>query len=351
MVGTRPPNCEKHIRHCICEHYQGRTLLPPQSPDLSAFRLCTDYAFANVGLDHAGPLFVKNIYGTSMEMHKSYILLLTCSTCRTIRLELVPDVSGPARVRGLRRFIGRKGTSYFVVSDNFESCKSLELRQFLWSKSINWDFILPASPWWGGFYERLVCVVKNTLRKILGSTRLTFEELTTILIEVESVINSRPLTYISDDDTVEALTPYHLSFRLNINNRVKVSNDAEVELNSEQCSERVKTLQLTLNQFWNMFRTEYLGQLREEHGYVKGKFNNDCNIEVRYLVLIKEDKFVPRGQWRKGRVENIIQEKDGMIQGASLRVYLKDGKNIILKRPVQRLVLFEIQVAVKHEKK
>ena len=156
-------------------------------------------------------------------------------------------------------------------------------------------------------------VVKNTLRKVLGNTKLTFQELTTILIEVESVINSRPLTYISDDDTVEALTPYYLVFGRNIKNQVKVSNDAEVELNSEQCSERVKTLQLTLNQFWNRFRTEYLGQLREKHSYVKGKFNNDCNIEVGDVVLIREDKFVPRGQWRKGRVENVIQGKDGMI--------------------------------------
>ena len=160
-----------------------------------------------------------------------------------------------------------------------------------------------------------------------------------------------PLTYISDDDTFEALTPYHLLFGRNINNRVKVSNDAEVELNSEQCSKRVKTLQLTLNQFWNRFRTEYLGQLREKHSYVKGKFNNDCNIEVGDVVLIKEDKFVPRGQWRKGRVENVIQGKDGMIRGASLRVYLKDGKTIILKRPVQKLVPFEIQAAVKQENK
>ena len=68
-------------------------------------------------------------------------------------------------------------------------------------------------------------------------------------------------------------------------------------------------------------------------------------------MLIKEDKFVPRGQWRKGRVENIIQGKDGMIRGASLRVYLKDGKTIILKCPVQKLVPFEIQAAVKQENK
>ena len=88
---------KKHICHCvICKHYKGTTLLQPQSPDLRAFRLCTDNAFANVGLDHAGTLFVKNIYDTSTEMHKAYILLLTCSTA--IHLESVPDVSGPATV-------------------------------------------------------------------------------------------------------------------------------------------------------------------------------------------------------------------------------------------------------------
>ena len=177
-------------------------------------------------------------------------------------------------------------------------------------------------------------VVENTLWKVLGNTRLTFEELTAILTEVEGVINDRPLTYISDDDTVESLMPYHLMFGHNINNRVKVSNDAEIELNSEQCSERVKTLQLTLNQVWNRCRTEYLSQLREKHSYVEGKFNNDCNIEVRDVVLFKEDKFGTRGKWKKGRVENIIQGKDGIIRGASLRVHLKDGKTISLKKPV-----------------
>ena len=93
-------------------------------------------------------------------------------------------------------------------------------------------------------------------------------------------------------------------------------------------------MQLTLNQVWNRYRTGHLSQLREKHSYVERKFNNDCKIEFGDVVLFKEDKFGTKGQWKKGRVENIIQGKDGMILGASLHVHLKDGKTIILKQPV-----------------
>ena len=141
---------------------------PDNSPKFGTCT-CTDYALANVGVDHAGPLFVKNIYGTSTEMHKAYILLLTCSTSRAIHLELVSDVSGPATVRGLHRFIGRKRTPHFIVSDNYKSFESLELRQFLWSKSVDWDFILLASPWWSGFMSDW-CVLLKTLCERFSET-------------------------------------------------------------------------------------------------------------------------------------------------------------------------------------
>ena len=67
------------------------------------------------------------------------------------------------------------------ISDNFSSFKSNEVSKFLLLHNIDWKFILPLSPWWGGFYERLVRTVKNALRKILGRSKLNFEELYTIL--------------------------------------------------------------------------------------------------------------------------------------------------------------------------
>ena len=58
-------------------------------------------------------------------------------------------------------------------------------------------------PWCGGFYKSLICIVKSTLRKVLGKSRLNYEELSTIITEVEGIINTRPLTYLHDDDDIK----------------------------------------------------------------------------------------------------------------------------------------------------
>ena len=54
------------------------------------------------------------------------------------------------------------------------------------------------APWWGGFFERLVKSTKRCLKKSLGTARVTYEELLTIIVETEGILNSRPLTYVSD---------------------------------------------------------------------------------------------------------------------------------------------------------
>ena len=97
-----------------------------------------------------------------------------------------------------------------ILNDNFKTFKSDEVKRFMFYYMVKQKFILPASPWWGGFYERLVRSFKLPLRKILGKSLLTYEEIETILCEIECVINSRPLIYVSEDDLQNALTPFHL---------------------------------------------------------------------------------------------------------------------------------------------
>ena len=185
---------KKYLGDCVtCRRSQGTTMTSPPTSDLPNFRIDCRYAFQVIGLDNAGPLFLK-------DSSKCYILLLTCVTSRAVHLELTPDLSIPAFLRGYKRFAARRGTPDKIIYDNFKTFRSKEVKSFMASNGVFQQFNLPASPWWGGFYERLVRTVKSTVRKVLGKKSLTYEELTTVLCEVEAVINSRPLTTSTEND-------------------------------------------------------------------------------------------------------------------------------------------------------
>ena len=152
------------LRKCIiCKRYQGRPLLPSPSPDLPDYRVnISSHSFQVVGLDYAGPLLIKTEKDTAQ---KAYILLFTCATSRAIHLELTPDMLIPSFLRGFKRFSSRRGMPDRVISDNFKTFKANEVKNYFVNHSVKQSFILPVSPWWGGFYERLVRSVKLALKK------------------------------------------------------------------------------------------------------------------------------------------------------------------------------------------
>ena len=117
-----------------------------------------------------------------------------------------------AFIRAFERFTARRGTPDVIINDNFKTFKSSVVKKFMLCLGVRQKFILPASPWWGGFYERLVRSVKIPLKKILGKSILSYEELETALLKIESVINGRPLAYLSEDDLGGAPTPNHLMY-------------------------------------------------------------------------------------------------------------------------------------------
>ena len=116
--------------------------------------------------------------------------------------------------------MARRGVPNVIVNDNFKTFKAVEVKRFMVSYGITQRFILPASPWWGSFYERLVRSVKMCLKKVLGRAFVTFEELHKILCEIEAAINSRPLACACEDDLNEVLplsTCYMVGTVLNLN--------------------------------------------------------------------------------------------------------------------------------------
>ena len=138
---------------------------------------------------------VRDIYSNSKTMHKCYISLFSCCVTRMLHLELQPNVEAISTIRSMRRTFARVGTPALLISDNHKTYRAKKTQDFALKHNIKWRNILNLAPNWGGFYERMNSTIKNALRKTLKNAHLDYEELETIVIEIESVMNSRPLMW------------------------------------------------------------------------------------------------------------------------------------------------------------
>ena len=308
---------KKVLRKCVlCKVVQGQTITPPETPYLPSFRINCNHAFELVGVDYAGFIFYKNVNKQSTELLKCYILLITCAVTRAIHIEVTPDVGSYSLKLALIRFFPRRGVSKFVISDNFKSFKSIEIKDFLRKKDIKWEFILEKSPWWGGFYERLIGIKKLCLKKCMGKSRLTYDEIVTFSIEAESIINLRPLTYVDDDPNSDVLTPIQLVYGRKLNDKCFTYNTDITD--PEELRTLARKVESTKDYFYKRFEKEYFLSLQER--CYSNRIENECTLVIGDVVLIKEENKSSM-LWRKGLVTKLIKGKDNLIRGAELKVY------------------------------
>ena len=212
----------KVLRACkICQKHEGGPYQMPLMPPLPTERVSAAAPFTNNGIDYFGPLYIK----TKGDTQKVMVCLYTCLITRAVRLELMQDMSAYQFLLGFRRFIARHGKPNKVISDNASQFKlAADTVDKLWTdvltkddvlshvakENIQLKFIVELAPWMGGLYERLVGLVKRSLRKAIGKILLTNEQLMTLLKAAEAVINSRPLVYVGNDiNSYVTLTPSH----------------------------------------------------------------------------------------------------------------------------------------------
>jgi len=165
-------------------------------------------------------------------------------------------------------------------------------------------------PWWGGIFEQMVRSTKWCLKKTISRTRLTYDELLTSLTEVEMVINSRPLTYVSPNDLQEPLTLAHFLTRkriLSLPDGICCRDDPDdedIDLTHDHLTRKMKYLNVALNHFWKRWQFEYLLDLRESHQQQHTGRSSDgaTTINTSDIVLLQEDK--PHSFWRLARVNN-----------------------------------------------
>ena len=333
------------IAPCVtCKRHLAKGLLPPPSPPLPEFRVRTDHCFQTTGLDYAGPVWVKDIYGSSTVMNKAYICLFTCATSRAVHLELVPNLEAEAFLRCLKRFFNRRGKPNLIIDDNQTAFKSSLVKTFLLQNNVEHSPILPASPWWGGFYERLVRSIKTPLKKVIGTAKLDYEEMMTVLVEIEGIINTRPLTYLYEDDVSEPLTPSHLLTGRNLADDPSEDTPAVVS-DAETLTNRFKYVQTTVQSAWQKFQHHYLSELREHHMYTQPKTSDETTLRVGDVVIVKDDGVRSRSLWRLGRVESLVVGADKKVRGANLRTISKQFRQTKMSRPLQKIIPLEVSSA------
>ena len=312
-------------RECArCSRHDSRAILQP-TPSMPAYRVNQVPPFCISGLDNAGP-----VYCSDNPSHKYYILLITCAVTRAIHLELVDTLEVDDCILAIRRFAARRGMPSVFVSDNaktFESARNRIYRVY-GMHSPQWRFIPPSSPWWGGWWERIVRSVKLCFYKTLHLALLSRSETETLLHEIEACINSRPLTYLSTDpQDPQALTPSHFLLGKGVGEQLPINFD-NLSISAQDLQVAFSVRQGCLKEFWRIWLHEYIVNLPP----VVSKTKSVHNVNLGELVLIKQDN-VKRLFWPLGRIVKLYPGKDHIIRAVDVK--LQDGT--VLKRSVQML--------------
>jgi hypothetical protein len=264
-----------------------------------------------------------------------------------------------AFIRALRRFVARRSTPSLMISDNgstFVSAvdnirsilKTESVKHYLANKQIQWHFMPKRAPWFWGFYERLIGLTKTTLKKVLGHACVNLDELSTVLTEIEAVINDRPLTYVaSAPGEVVPLTPAHLvSGRMitplsHTHVCADEINDPNFSPNDRtELQKRSTYLAKLFSDCWVRWRNEYLPALREQHisnskqeGHIDG---HNVNIRVGDVILVHSDN-EKRVNWPLAKVTKLHYGADGMVRSADIRT-----KHGVTNPPITKLYPLEV---------
>ncbi|XP_043241030.1 uncharacterized protein LOC122391301 isoform X1 [Amphibalanus amphitrite] len=316
------------VRSCLACRWQDARAGSQQTAPLPRDRVSPAPPFSVTGVDFAGPLF-----SVDFPRKKLYVCLFTCAVTRAVHLELTESLSLPHFMLAFRRFAARRGVPSTVYSDNATTFKGadVQLRKYFGRLSPCWKFIAPLSPWWGGWWERLIRSVKVALRKSLGKRCLTRIELETVLSEVEACINSRPLTFQGDTpDCPGPLTPNHFLTGRSVGFQARAAEDPSA-VTARALSDRARVCEMRLSKFWAAWRNEYLRTLPPA---VSGK--GQGKLEVGSPVLVHEEG-TPRLKWDMGVVTRVFSGRDGLVRSAEVRT-----PGGLRTRSVQRLHNLEV---------
>ena len=331
---------------CVrCTRFKGHRQSQQMDP-LPAARVIPARPFTSTGLDYAGPFLLRTSEVRDQKAYKGYLAIFVCMVSRAIHLEVVSDYTAQGFLLAFRRFVSRRGLCTTIFNDNgttfkgasaeirdlFEaaSCTGREIAAAVAADGVEWKFIPPRAPHFGGRWEAGVKAAKYHLRRVLGETKLTYEEFATLSTQIEACLNSRPLCPRSGDPAdLAALTPEHFL----IGAPLTALPEPSPPDFSVAGVPRYRLTSIIQAHFWKRWQGEVLRQHQQRSKWLQP------NSAVREgdLVLLTDD-LQPPSKWPLARVERCHPGADGLTRVLRLRT-----ATTTLTRPLVRVIRLPVE--------
>lgn len=309
------------IRKCVKCARQRAEMESQLMSALPAERCTQSRPFLHVGIDYAGPFQMKNASGRGHTSHKVWIAIFVCFATRAVHLEVANDYSTQGFLSAFKSFVGRRGKPSDVYSDNqpaFQGAdaelrrefnrlvRDPELHNALVTEQIQWHFIPPEAPHFGGIWEAAVRAFKHHFKRVLGKFIPAWDEMRAILAQIEACLNSRPITPQRDDVSEDlGLTPGHALIGTSLE---AIPEPSVLDLRENSLS-RWQTQTRIVQSFWQRWRQEYLQTLQRRTKWQEEREN----LKVNDIVLLKKEKRLP-GDWALAKVIEVRPSKDGRVR-------------------------------------
>ncbi|KAJ8720880.1 hypothetical protein PYW08_006345 [Mythimna loreyi] len=332
---------KKRIHNCVTCRRHNPVKNTQIMGDLPESRCNPSRPFHHTGVDFTGFVGIKANKGRGIKTTKGYIAVFVCMATKAVHLELVSDLTSAGFLAALRRMAARRGAPSHIYSDNgtnfvgankalreeyinLQTTLDDEFYRAITDMQIQWHFNAPSWPSAGGLWEAAVKSLKYHIKRVVCEQKLTYEEYSTLLAQLEACLNTRPLCAISEDpEDIDYLTPSHFLSSGPTLTIIETERDART---------RWHFTQKIFGDIWKRWKTEYLCQLSARSKWRQQR----SNLKVDDIVII-QDANLPPGKWALGRIIELHPGMDGNVRVVSIKT-----KNGVIKRPITKLCLLPV---------
>ncbi|XP_072377913.1 uncharacterized protein [Diabrotica undecimpunctata] len=313
--------------------------------DLHPDRVLSTRPFQKVSVDYGGFFMIRSSHLRKAPLYKAYIAFFICMTTKCVHIELVTGLTADAFILTLKRFIARRSAPEIIWSDNatnFYGARNqlLELNELFKSKnfsqritnfcsenSIRFKFGVPRNPSQFGLHEVGIKGAKYHLYRLVGNLRFTFEVFYTIICQIEAILNSRPITQLSNDpNDLSVLTPGHFLVGKSLTSPPE-PDLSEIPQNRLSLFQHISKIHQT---FWKRWSVEYLHMTQS-----RSKWNIAINpLKIGDVVLIKDEETPPL-LWPLAKIIEVLPGKDSLVR--TVRVSTPNGEYLRSIKKVARL--------------